>query len=387
VSSSEATNCTFSNAQARHFNQNRRYSTSDSDNVLEQLNAKSVGDNGPMNDATYPSLRVPHVGILSSLPLPFTAVSSPVALSLTNTPSSSGITEYDPLKGQKDTIYRCEYPDCTLKVNFKRRFDLNRHIRDKHTKIVVFDCLAVGCDRVGKKTFRRKDKLSDHFWRVHGDDSLLKCPVERCDRILPFYSFALHLRRAHPASEVCKIWRRLSWRPQDRMCPLQGCQKWSNTSNDLKKHLLEEHNERDRLAQKSTVNRAGFNPTSCDFLCPLCSIHIQEWEDFGGHLTCVHLVDVAHLEAWIAEISKHSTPTLSPPRNIIPADYGRDEWKNGRFKCPVCKYSSSRGRKTYTPAHREMFINSEEIYLHREAVLRLFQSLETHPVFDDLGPV
>ncbi|KAF2189024.1 hypothetical protein K469DRAFT_748213 [Zopfia rhizophila CBS 207.26] len=89
---------------------------------------------------------------------------------------------------------KCEYPGCRYRGTFKRKYELQRHVK-KHTNGEIYSCPIVGCDRTEKesKAYYRADKFVDHFKKTHTDDDTSLCPITTC-RIGPF---SLDLRMAH----------------------------------------------------------------------------------------------------------------------------------------------------------------------------------------------
>lgn len=63
-------------------------------------------------------------------------------------------------------LYHCDAPGCFHKS--KRFGDLERHISTSHClNAKKFPCSYLGCERGGDNGFPRKDKLKDHFEKVH----------------------------------------------------------------------------------------------------------------------------------------------------------------------------------------------------------------------------
>jgi len=62
------------------------------------------------------------------------------------------------------TSYVCTFGECSKQ--FSRLYDLHRHHRSAHERVLVFPCRFAGCERE-KAGFSRKDKRDDHERKMH----------------------------------------------------------------------------------------------------------------------------------------------------------------------------------------------------------------------------
>ena len=92
--------------------------------------------------------------------------SSSKYVSVSPTPSPNQWDVANNLNRSNDNI--CPYSDCTSKGKFKRRTDLNRHIRTQHeAENHMMDCKHGWCGRTGSNGFSREDHLREHRREVH----------------------------------------------------------------------------------------------------------------------------------------------------------------------------------------------------------------------------
>jgi hypothetical protein len=67
---------------------------------------------------------------------------------------------------------RCYIPDCTYSGRFTRRYELERHIKDKHElepavgNKKFYRCQVHSCHQYGR-LWTRRDKFRQHIIRVH----------------------------------------------------------------------------------------------------------------------------------------------------------------------------------------------------------------------------
>ena len=93
----------------------------------------------------------------------------------------------------------CRYSGCAYRKPFRRKADLNRHMKTKHPNAPDLRCPARECfEGQERKTFPRADKLIDHMRAKHNADTLVQCPYEECSgRLIHWDELNLHLQKDH----------------------------------------------------------------------------------------------------------------------------------------------------------------------------------------------
>ena len=66
---------------------------------------------------------------------------------------------------EDDGTYACSHGKC--KETLKHWRDFKRHSKAHCIRPELFDCGAPGCDRKGVNGFPRKDKMRDHWRKIH----------------------------------------------------------------------------------------------------------------------------------------------------------------------------------------------------------------------------
>lgn len=281
---------------------------------------------------------------------------------------------------------RCTHEKCKFsKATFKRASDLKRH-QLKHEGN-TFDCSAVGCNRRGIKAFYRPDKLREHICRAHGHEAQCCCPSQGCQfGPVPLLFLALHIGRFDHLSDVYYTWSRLFSGP---FCPLRPCRKPLEDNIKLTDHLRQNHSERDRIAQSSSMYAASLDPATCESICPVCGERPGNLAVSFGHLFLEHMVDKDHFQEWLTVVNDNRANKAIP--NITIMDFvTSDLWSAPRSPlgtdvlCPRCSNYTTQNFWPALSEHKEMEIISPELVANREAVLRLFPVLGFHSVFEDL---
>ena len=95
----------------------------------------------------------------------------------------------------------CPYPDCNHEGNFRRQYELDRHIRVKHEAGEQLPCPFPGCLK-GPNTpnFSRPDKLTAHVRITHRRqrEQKLKCPADGCaEPAAVLHRLGMHIRKKH----------------------------------------------------------------------------------------------------------------------------------------------------------------------------------------------
>ena len=193
--------------------------------------------------------------------------SSPSSLAILNTTSGDGRRR----KRQGGLNLKCNWPGCSSESVFRRKYELERHML-KHTGQDLYPCTAICCDRHGTKSFKRADKFREHV-RNHPEGSLFSCPDEHCS-LGPFSlaSLVVHVWDSHGCQVYTNQGMEYVWATMclQKACPIQGCRKPFRDISSLQEHL-KQHERRDIVAQSHALELAGFNPTSCGFVCLICT--------------------------------------------------------------------------------------------------------------------
>jgi hypothetical protein len=249
----------------------------------------------------------------------------------------------------------------------------------------LFPCMAVSCNRSGRKPFTRIDKFREHV-RNHGEETLFNCPTKDCSAgMFSLTSLIIHCSVAHcwkPVSTapysaskyerfgqpVAAIWKS-AW--TQKLCPLQGCRKPFKGIFKLQPHL-KEHEQRDVVAQRSSVEMAGFNPVSCAIKCLICltDINCTTEHELLGHVYH-HFVNKTHKETLEDTFGTDSAEKLIPSRRLMTS-------KDFNFKCPACAYRTTRFERSYSfydpyvdPFHKELWVETETLHSHLTALFQM----------------
>jgi uncharacterized C2H2 Zn-finger protein len=324
-----------------------------------------------------------------------------------------------------DCQLKCEFDGCTYEGTFPRRWELTRHITQKHSiRPGLFVCWAEGCvDRQPPRSFARPDKLTSHIKAVHTRDTVfIKCPVDRCNLgRCTLETLGVHIARAHQRCQVglqvlnastCKV----------RKCVLWRCGKHVK-ARDLPGHVAG-HAKDDILAATTELEHEGLVvlPASgspqegyaksgpvITVQCPLCKSTSENTDQFITHLWTRHLFlagsgGADHLRTWKSALAKvtpktdhHSIKGLLPWA-VLEVFFKRETTKF--FHCPACFLSfddllegyyqteTQKAVKKAALAHHLTLLRPEaevvaELYPHRMQILRLYPEFVSHPVFAD----
>ena len=193
-------------------------------------------------------------------------------------------TRTEPILHRDANLILCDVEGCHVGP-FGRQAELQRHIRQKHTKPRI-SCTAVGCNRIGERGFAREDKLKDHILAGHDDNTTFHCPFSGCAEILTRDIMAFHLHRRGYGD----LWKSLSGA---RTCPMPRCPFQINLRgrkkqqmDDLIVHLHNKHDTDSRMRYNSTLRERGYDAASGYVMCPLCPPQAARFEkhtDFSKH--------------------------------------------------------------------------------------------------------
>lgn len=288
--------------------------------------------------------------------------------------------------------FRCDFPGCRSKTAFKRKPDLQRHMR-KHTRKVTFDCPAVNCKYRGRKAFYRPDKLTAHVNAAHDEETLFACPIEGClshRTLLSRVLLGLHMRNHEMLPEpYYGYFQALQGCGQKRICPVGKCGKnlmrWRNHLWwDFRQEHILQHTEAERTAFGIEVAAAGFDPVNGYVICPIpnCPERLPHLDAFHHHLIGHTVADPDHFDAW-KNVARWY-PLSSDAKNCFPWEtwYFMDEPSG--LVCPTCGEQVRQGRNTH---QLDLLKDPEEFKGCREQILRLCPRFASHPIFDDVMPV
>lgn len=340
---------------------------------------------------------------------------SPLAKSVT-TPNTSI------RQRKKSQQLKCEFQDCTHEGTFPRKWELERHIKARHSVgSGSFVCRAEGCfDKQVPRAFTRPDKLTSHIKAVHTRDTVFTaCPVSRCDfGRCTLETLGVHLARAHDkhhhkGSEVlnastCKV----------RKCPLWRCGKHLK-ARDLPGHVTG-HAKDDVLAaipeleheglvvlSTSVSSQQGHTYTGLTIAvqCPVCNTMSDDIDQFVTHLWSRHVFlagtgGADHFVAWKSTLIETAPGwQRSGLEAILPWTDCKSHWycpKPGMntIQCPSCSLPFNSGgnpQRNAAMAHlfSTLLLRPEaeviaELYPHRMQILRLYPEFVSHLVFADL---
>ena len=346
---------------------------------------------------------------------------SPLAKSVT-TPNTSI------RQRKKSQQLKCEFQDCTHEGTFPRKWELERHIKARHSVgSGSFVCRAEGCfDKQLPRAFTRSDKLTSHIKAVHTRDTVFtSCPVDRCDfGRCTLETLGVHIARAHKDWEAgravfnaspCKV----------RKCPLWRCGRHVK-SRDLPGHVAKQHAKDDILAaipeleheglvvlSTSDSSQQGHAQSGLDITvqCPVCNTTSDDVDGFIAHFWDCHLFlagsgGADHFESWKSRLVEVTTKWDQHGRiNGLPPWAHLDDFIVGfrdrmdNFQCSSCLLSFEGFRFDRTEsqpaaskaisAHHLSLLRPEaeviaELYPHRMQILRLYPEFASHPVFADL---
>lgn len=315
-------------------------------------------------------------------------------------------------------LFTCQYLGCQKR--FRRKADLERHVRGTHLKSKPHVCPAVGCFKKERpNSFPRRDKLVDHLLAMHDHRMLCVCPSDDCDqtprRADEVY---VHLRLAHISGQCPNYIRDILQRlcdPERRLipCPVSTC-KSAVLFDRLPDHVLE-HDRRDIGSAMKSLEASNFVAVKegcihsrligeqvscpCPFTavrlrCPACSLAV-DCQEFGHHIVETHFIhpnEVEHFKIWEAHCKSMGIETK----------HWRYSWRNSRrhtVSCPVCSWQSDsdelrhhidmRGDLSHLKPHRMEIFRFYQYFLFDSAWTSIWEDLKQPfgpPVTDAAGP-
>jgi hypothetical protein len=192
-----------------------------------------------------------------------------------------------PPSAENHQHFVCEVEGCGAGP-YKQRGSLTRHSK-KHIAQQLYECPAIGCVRIGRSGFTRKDKLVDHMLAGHDEESPFKCSI--CGGNFPRDIFAVHVNPSGP----------LYWLSAYRTCPLPRCSHKVNVypgspglHTNLKKlqhHLGEKHDLNARIHYTNLLEQRGYDARTREVVCPVCPSRCRfpGHVEFATHFKQVHL--------------------------------------------------------------------------------------------------
>lgn len=291
----------------------------------------------------------------------------------------------------KDEGYReelsCTFPGCTRKEAFRRKFELNRHMK-KHTRNISYGCPIAACNRRGLRAFYRDDKLRAHIQSVHEDFEQSLCPVSSCGQgPLQYDLLRVHLsaHRAYDAPETSALRYAVSSYEERRRCPVEKCRvgrsRWmpSYKIPGPRGHLML-HDEGERQEQRASIASKGYDAASGSLICPICKHLCPKELDFRRHLGDTHMTVTEHARLYV---------------DAIRSRMGENDgqwciWDNIRYsvketaQCPACQFIPDWHSNDQPLNHPGLITPTEGLYTHRREILCIFPDFHRHPVFDDV---
>ena len=321
------------------------------------------------------------------------------------------------VKSKQGLQLKCPHANCTHARTFPRLYELKRHIRVKHGGQKPFSCPFKGCFKgATAPSYARSDKLTSHIRNVHGKhmEKLLDCCFDDCmSPPLTLDLLGLHIRHAHakpnPFGEAvyCDEKARAlvnAASTKYRQCPLWRCAKPLRLPNFIQH--LSEHSTEDLEDAIAELNMEGYvisnkshvrcNPELSDnemvqasarsvvrirVRCPMCNDTFETLQSLQMHIVDEHLIAESqkeHYSAWKEYFRKFSD------RVKILGPWG--DWelvaRIHHLTCPFCERPQIGAYST--DHHVSMLADTDEVKLHRRAILKLYPDFSTHPVWKDL---
>lgn len=295
---------------------------------------------------------------------------------------------------QYDTGIRCTFPNCSNKKDFRRRYELERHMLT-HDPLERLSCPVIGCNRHGQRGFPREDKFKDHMRNAHRDeDAMCVCPVPGCgirelELDLLREHCSIHIYGETPEARILRIYA-----SELRQCPMNKCSKNRWIAPDKIPgpggHLMS-HDEDERSLERSSVLSKGYDGLTGAVICPVCDYRSASIPEFTEHLEDEHVLAEDHrgFGAYIR--------FWGPSREVWDRyRYRHDKWvawqdlpyrfyRSIGFTCNYCsRLFPAEASDTSYRSHVELLKSSQELLPYRRQILQLLTNFAHHPVFDDI---
>ncbi|GME43721.1 membrane transporter [Neofusicoccum parvum] len=283
----------------------------------------------------------------------------------------------------------CPVPGCEVKTDFKRNFELQRHMQ-KHQRDVAFNCPVIHCHRQGSHAFYREDKLKAHLRAAHNDDDMAKCPCSHCPSppILTLDLLAIHAATHlwDPHSRAIATYAK-----DTRKCPMPKCRRWTPAAT-LPAHLHTHHAEPTRLAHAPLLAARSLDARTCTPLCPCCRAPCATAASLRLHIEAAHCADAvlsaAHLALYAAAVRAR---IAALPWYVAGAHADWAAWaplplemRSAGFACPGCAIVFDPASCWAADGHASVVGAAPELWAWRREVLWLLPEFASHPVFEDV---
>lgn len=301
----------------------------------------------------------------------------------------------------QDNRLKCEHPGCTSKRRYKRKYELQRHMK-KHAPPISFPCPVLGCAYQGSRSFYRADKLKVHLRMSHTDDAPCQCLVPGCPmQLLPLDLLMIHLKhhgqKLHATVPVLSDCKENRTKDVSR-CPIgnsQSCGKWLPMV-ELSSHILS-HSEEDQLKFRADALEAGYDSMTGQPVCPICSKGFTDPETFAMHIHLEHLLEpgiesAEHFSMFHHALLEHMHDwTKLSPKSLWSLE---SSYFGSAFNCPAChvplkaavweeRAEGDDNRSQHLNMHKE---DITDVIQHRRQILKHYPGFANHCIFDDLRP-
>lgn len=316
---------------------------------------------------------------------------------------------------RRDRKLICTYEQCDFEGSFPRQYELQRHIKAKHSSDKPFTCLFPDCSA----SFPRSDKLTAHIRAFHDreTETELECPSDGCTVFLDLQMLNLHIRIAHCASFKRRGLLRAVVAAGSTAyvpCPYQSCCSWKRPQ-DVPKHLMKHAQELDYPYFVNYLFKRHYTVVGPDGLaatnvlelnqlwqarnilqfavwCPICKQPCNDHASFEAHFDESHVIAQGqqdHFVAWRQYVqTSHILKDNRAVKPWMPWKLVKD-WSN--VQCPNCDFYREKitinGTNTSLEVdhHLHMLGDSQALEPYRRAVLQLYPDFGTHPVWKDLA--
>jgi hypothetical protein len=277
----------------------------------------------------------------------------------------------EPTENSNQPVHKCNFPDCRSKATFKRKYDLDRHMK-KHDPKTFYNCPAVDCKSRGNKAFYRADKFKVHILAAHNRDTLFACPVTGCHSSsvplsgcwLPFHARNHYFEKSSFGSIMAQI----EW---PLPCPIVTCSAKLPLA-ELRVHTLLEHSDAERHVVRPESATYGFDFVTGDAICPVASCEKKAFP----HLMALHDHLAGHLGSRTIDFSVgHSAEIKTASHPLWEKHCGRDStWES----CDMFVQAAEKMRDSSQ--------DFEELRDCRELLHRLCPCITVTPIYDDFMP-
>lgn len=278
--------------------------------------------------------------------------------------------------------FKCTVPECKTKPTFKRKGDLNRHMK-KHDRSVTFPCPVNHCHRK-EDAFYRKDKVKDHVAKVHSEHEECDCLYRNCDvKAIPLHILRFHIYQSHTPMEGDYS---LPYSTVHFRCDLKECKKLiSGDQVDCLQRHLRDHDRSSLRNQADIVRYMGFDVNTLAIICPICQVRLASAALFVEHLEDRHLfADPEHWRSFKASFGGHCNWDC----DRLWTDYYKRDGTLADRMCPYCRQFACSGvyhpRISVIDHHLSLLSKSGDVLVFRNAIARIIPGFVYHPIFNDI---